>query len=130
MLTCYTLRLLLQSLAAEVVALEEKMLQVRSREIRLEGQSTRMQESLEQSQKQLQSSTQDRSSLQSTIDMLQVTCNCPDNRSSYKIGGSNVSTACMGNWLKCQQPARVIGSNVSTACMGSRHRLHQGLQES
>ena len=67
---------LLQSLAAEVVALEEKVLQVRSREIRLEGQSTRTQESLEQSEKQLQTSAQDRSSLQSTIDMLQVTCNC------------------------------------------------------
>ena len=63
---------LLQSLAAEVVALEEKVLQVRSREIRLEKKTHQLQEGLQEAEKQLQGSRQDRASLQSTIEMLQV----------------------------------------------------------
>jgi len=61
-----------QSLAAEVVALEEKVLHVRSREIRLEKETERLQEGLQQADRQLQTSRQDRASLQATIDMLQV----------------------------------------------------------
>lgn len=64
--------LLVQSLAAEVVALEEKVLQTRSREIRLEKGAARMQEGVQQAEKQLQASRRDRASLQTTIDMLQV----------------------------------------------------------
>ncbi|KAL0041136.1 hypothetical protein WJX77_006003 [Trebouxia sp. C0004] len=60
-----------KSLAAEVVALEEKMLQVRSREIRLEKETGRLTEGLQQAEQQLQSSRQDRASLQATIDVLQ-----------------------------------------------------------
>ena len=63
---------LLQSLAAEVVALEEKVLQVRSREIRLEKKSNQLQEGLQEAEKQLQASQRDGASLQSTIEMLQV----------------------------------------------------------
>lgn len=55
-----------------MVALEEKVLQIRSREIRLDGQTSRLQEGLEQSQKQLQLGAQDRANLQNTVDMLQV----------------------------------------------------------
>ena len=62
----------LQSLAAEVVALEEKVLHVRSREIRLEKEGARLQEGLQEAEKQLQASRRDRAGLQSTIDMLQV----------------------------------------------------------
>lgn len=62
----------MQSLAAEVVALEEKVLQVRSREIRLESHSSRLQEGLEASQKKLHTTAHDRDSLQHTIGILQV----------------------------------------------------------
>ena len=51
----------MQSLASEVVALEEKLLQLRSREIRLQKEVERLQEDL-----------QDRSNLLATIDLLQV----------------------------------------------------------
>ena len=64
--------LLVQSLAAEVVALEEKVLQTRSREMRLQKGTASLQEGLQQAEKQLQASRQDRANLQSTIDMLQV----------------------------------------------------------
>ena len=67
----------MQSLAAEVVALEERVLQVRSREIRLEKETARLKEGLQQAEQQLQSSRQDRASLQATIDMLQVCEVCP-----------------------------------------------------
>ncbi|KAA6417086.1 MAG: hypothetical protein FRX49_12960 [Trebouxia sp. A1-2] len=60
-----------KSLAAEVVALEEKVLQVRSREIRLDKETGRLKEGLQQAEQQLQSSRQDRANLQATIDMLQ-----------------------------------------------------------
>ncbi|KAL0045830.1 hypothetical protein WJX82_006049 [Trebouxia sp. C0006] len=60
-----------KSLAAEVVALEEKVLHVRSREIRLEKETARLKEGVQQAEQQLQSSRQDRASLQATIDMLQ-----------------------------------------------------------
>lgn len=63
---------LVQSLAAEVVALEEKVLLTRSREIRLQKGTASLQEGLQQSEKQLQASRQDRANLQTTIDMLQV----------------------------------------------------------
>ena len=68
---------LMQSLAAEVVALEEKVLQVRSREIWLEKETGRLKEGVQQAEQQLQSSQQDRASLQATIDMLQVCQPCP-----------------------------------------------------
>ncbi|KAL0043514.1 hypothetical protein WJX79_006944 [Trebouxia sp. C0005] len=60
-----------KSLAAEVVALEEKVLQVRSQEIRLDKETGRLKEGLQQAEQQLQSSRQDRANLQATIDMLQ-----------------------------------------------------------
>lgn len=63
---------IVQSLAAEVVALEERVLQVRSRKIRLEKETGRLQEGQEQAEKQLQASRQDRASLQATVDVLQV----------------------------------------------------------
>lgn len=66
----------MQSLAAEVVALEEKVLQVRSREIRLDKETGRLKEGLQQAEQQLQSSRQDRANLQATIDMLQVCAPC------------------------------------------------------
>ncbi len=67
----------MQSLAAEVVALEEKVLHVRSREIRLEKETARLKEGVQQAEQQLQSSRQDRASLQAIIDMLQVCQLCP-----------------------------------------------------
>ena len=63
---------LVQSLAAEVVALEEKVLQTRSREIRLQKDTASLQEGLLEAEKQLQGSRREGASLQSTIDMLQV----------------------------------------------------------
>lgn len=62
----------MQSLAAEVVALEEKVLQTRSREIRLQKDTTSLQEGLQEAEKQLQGSRREGANLQSTIDMLQV----------------------------------------------------------
>ena len=73
----------MQSLAAEVVALEEKVLHVRSREIRLEKETGRLKEGLQQAEQQLQSSQQDRASLQATIDMLQVCEPCLDRYSCF-----------------------------------------------
>lgn len=55
-----------------MVALEEKLLQVRSREIRLEKETKGLQGGVDQAERQLQTSRQDRASLQATIDMLQV----------------------------------------------------------
>ena len=68
--------MLLQSLASEVVALEEKVLQVRSREIRLQKETDRLQEGLQEAEKQLQTSRQDRANLLATVDLLQVN-SCP-----------------------------------------------------
>ena len=59
-----------------MVALEERLLQVRSREIRLEKETGRLQEALEQAGKQLHASRHDRASLQATIDILQVSRIC------------------------------------------------------
>ena len=82
--------LLVQSLAAEVVALEEKVLQTRSREIRLQKGIASLQEGLQQAEKQLQASRRDRANLQSTIDMLQVRKGLP------KLWGMAVGGAFQG----------------------------------
>lgn len=64
--------MLVQSLAAEVVALEDKVLHTRSREIRLQKDTASLQEGLQEAEKQLQGSRREGANLQSTIDMLQV----------------------------------------------------------
>ena len=53
--------------------MEEKVLQVRSREIRLQKETDRLQEGLQEAEKQLQTSRQDRANLLATVDLLQVT---------------------------------------------------------
>ena len=80
----------MQSLAAEVVALEEKVLQTRSREMRLQKGTDSLQEGLQQAEKQLQASRQDRANLQSTIDMLQVRKGLPvlRGRATWGVGGA------------------------------------------
>jgi len=65
------------------------VLQVRSREIRLEKETSRLKEGLQQAEQQLQSSRQDRASLQATIDMLQVCEPCLE-RCSCSLGYRNV----------------------------------------
>ena len=61
-----------QALAAEVVALEEKSLAVRCRELRLEKELARAKESLQHMQRQLENLTRDRGDLLSRISALQV----------------------------------------------------------
>jgi len=125
----------MQSLAAEVVALEEKVLQVRSREIRLEKETARLKEGVQQAEQQLQSSRQDRASLQATIDMLQVCEPCLE-RCLCSLGSRNVTVfvrATPISWCGCRIQKRV-GTNIRRFCyleifevFGLRHTVQTGV---
>ena len=62
----------MQALAAEVVALEEKSLEVRVRELRLEKELARAKESLQHMQRQLENLTRDRGDLAQRLSTVQV----------------------------------------------------------